>query len=722
MSRIFFTEYYKFQLKARDEEVLTSIRNNLKVFDKVVTVHDGPQCPIEGVINIDISKRATFKTLFEIANSFSKPGDTVVVSNSDIYFDSSLSNLGVLDSNTCVTLTRYEDGTLYTDDLKGSQDSWIFTSPIRVPEKSDFFFGIPGCDNHILYLLKNIGYHIENFCYDIKSHHLHSSAFRTATQKDRIGDRLVYHYIEPRSMKLREPSSFCTIATNTCIDEFVAHVCSLFRWHPGVPIYAIVDSETEASVKEWLPFVNLIMYSELDEFSGKTREQMEQKGTWTRFQMLKSRAISLALSKEKDVLYLDSDILVLHKLYIDPTYEIGLSPHLIRKEFTDKYGYYNGGMLWTRAPSVCDDWNEASKTSRFFDQAALEELPKKYTTFEFDESYNVSWWRMNQSDTPPKFNLAGGPCVGEKFIKCVHTHFANQEYARFNQVIIQMLVNSRQWVELLLIERIINKKWVLLRPKQPLPFPHEHTNDSFRELMPMLQKGDVITCDASGITVPRLGQFVCLYDRDTAGWLNDESKKSIKTFVGNLDVQDDFGDNPTFSPWVYWPRHPKIIETFLEKAHSETRDIKSIFIGNIENDVQKSRRSEKWSRVIEVFHLTESKQKKFTQEEYLRLLSRSRYGLSMMGYGVKCHREIELMALGVVPLILEGVSTRSYQEPLVEGVHFFRIKEPEDVTKIIESTSESQWQEMSLAGQDWFMRNVHSKNMWHTFLKRILCV
>jgi hypothetical protein len=118
-------------------------------------------------------------------------------------------------------------------------------------------------------------------------------------------------------------------------------------------------------------------------------------------------------------------------------------------------------MVWTRVASVCDAWVEAAKTSRFVDQAAIEELPKQFTYFEFDDSYNVSWWRVSQSDTPPKFNLAGGPCVGDRFIKCVHTHFADRQYGYFNQVIIQMLNACGRYQDLCLIERIINKKWVI---------------------------------------------------------------------------------------------------------------------------------------------------------------------------------------------------------------------------------------------------------------------
>jgi hypothetical protein len=117
-------------------KVLTSLT-------QVFTLHEEESCPVEGVVNIKFGKRATFKSVFDVANANSNAGDLLVIANSDIYFDETLEALGVPEKDLCVTLTRYEpDGTLYTDDLKGSQDSWIFQSPIATPEKSDFYFGV----------------------------------------------------------------------------------------------------------------------------------------------------------------------------------------------------------------------------------------------------------------------------------------------------------------------------------------------------------------------------------------------------------------------------------------------------------------------------------------------------------------------------------------------------------------------------------------------------
>ena len=140
------------------------------------------------------------------------------------------------------------------------------------------------------------------------------------------------------------------------------------------------------------------------------------------------------------------------------------------------------------------------------------------------------------------------------------------------------------------------------------------------------------------------------------------------------------------------------------------RDIESIFLGKIENGVQnQNRKSKDWERAgIELFHCPVDEpgpdHYPFTKEEYLEKLRHSKFGLALAGYGPKCNREIELLGMGVVPLFAPEVDN-TYYEPLQEGVHFLRVNSPEDVRKVIDSVSESQWKRMHDAGQKWYQRN-----------------
>ena len=98
----------------------------------------------------------------------------------------------------------------------------------------------------------------------------------------------------------------------------------------------------------------------------------------------------------------------------------------------------------------------------------------------------------------------------------------------------------------------------------------------------------------------------------------------------------------------------------------------------------------------------------------------SKYGLCLRGYGSKCHREIELMALGTVPIVTEDVNTDSYLEPLVEGEHFFKIQSPAELRAIVETTPEPIWRKMSKACISWYKRNAYSDNAWQSMMHNIL--
>ena len=178
-------------------------------------------------------------------------------------------------------------------------------------------------------------------------------------------------------------------------------------------------------------------------------------------------------------------------------------------------------------------------------------------------------------------------------------------------------------------------------------------------------------------------------------------------------------------PWIFWPRRPFIIEKFLEnnklKQYGD-RTIESIFIGNIENSVQNQYRNNNvsWENVLEVYHCTQGRQHKFTQEEYLEQLSNAKYGLCLRGYGSKCHREVELMALGTVPIITEMVSIDSYMDPPRENQHYIRCDNPENLKVIISKISEEEWQLMSNECISWYQKNVYSKNSFKNFLNNIL--
>ena len=157
-----FLEYFENSNKARDDEVLKAIHNNIKLnlFDKIYIFTESLTINIfnPNVEIIKINERMTFKKMFEYINELSSNDHINVICNNDIYFDNTLLKLKDYDlNNKFLALLRrnvLEDGTseLFefdkndcverVDQRTDSQDAWIFKGHIKVPHNSNFYFGI----------------------------------------------------------------------------------------------------------------------------------------------------------------------------------------------------------------------------------------------------------------------------------------------------------------------------------------------------------------------------------------------------------------------------------------------------------------------------------------------------------------------------------------------------------------------------------------------------
>jgi hypothetical protein len=174
--------------------------------------------------------------------------------------------------------------------------------------------------------------------------------------------------------------------------------------------------------------------------------------TWTDFQMEKANAIQYALQFETDTLFLDSDIQVLAPFQVPVRqntadglrYQIGLSPHLISEDRVKKYGFFNGGILWVADKTVPYAWKRFAKTSRYYDQAALEDLADNYHYFFFGEEINYSWWRDNDPDNRmlPTLDPSGRLQVKGKPVVCIHYHFFAREVVSFRRLVRQLMLKS----------------------------------------------------------------------------------------------------------------------------------------------------------------------------------------------------------------------------------------------------------------------------------------
>lgn len=226
---------------------------------------------------------------------------------------------------------------------------------------------------------------------------------------------------------------------------------------------------------------------------------------------------------------------------------------------------------------------------------------------------------------------------------------------------------------------------------------HAHAGDSFRELIGLWASAGY--CSVQFTSEPFCSMNgVILYDRPTYKWLDATAPKYATTpmLVGNPPPSKS-----TQAPWIFWGRHPEVLEKVSQQDLPNKR-IGCVFIGNAENSIQKANRSESWSNVCTFWHLGG---KQLTQEEYLMKIGSARFALALPGYGHKCHREVEALALGTPLIVTPGVDVINYSTPLVEGTHYISVKTSEEAIKAMAAISDEEWIKMSDACRIWYKQS-----------------
>lgn len=241
-----------------------------------------------------------------------------------------------------------------------------------------------------------------------------------------------------------------------------------------------------------------------------------------------------------------------------------------------------------------------------------------------------------------------------------------------------------------------------------------HPGDSFREMVGLWGKAGYVNVrshDGTQVWWDKVGaDGVLLYDRPTNEWrlaAPEAEREWRKALFGN--------PKPSATgavPWTFWPRRPSLVEELALAAAKgfEERSQGPVFYGKTENAVQERRRQGDWKAVCEEFVMVKGDEKyPFTQTEYLEKLASTRFGLCLPGYGFKCHREIECMAMGCVPLVSEWVDMSSYANPPVEGVHYLRLGNSREIPAVMASVSKESWEKMSAACRTWWAENASCK-------------
>ena len=198
----------------------------------------------------------------------------------------------------------------------------------------------------------------------------------------------------------------------------------------------------------------------LDKYSGLTRAQMEQmpgeyKSLFFDLCVEKTNAMKWAfesdpVTAEVGVLYSDCDICFMGPLLEIPAdATVAVSHHEIKPEDEARYGKYNGGLVWAKTISSIHAWTAACRTSRWDDQAAIEDMAAVDPghLYQIPRTENYGWWRLWQGVRPVNELLAewrmktgsnnSGIMINNRALGSIHTHFgevrdrATLEYNRW---------------------------------------------------------------------------------------------------------------------------------------------------------------------------------------------------------------------------------------------------------------------------------------------------
>jgi hypothetical protein len=274
-------------------------------------------------------------------------------------------------------------------------------------------------------------------------------------------------------------------------------------------------------------------------------------------------------------------------------------------------------------------------------------------------------------------------------------------------------------------EKVLPLIWI---PRRDIQGFFGHAGDSFRELVAMWGERGLCEVKEHPTAVMcwwgDVGTGTLLYDRPNLDWLWNAPPLEqgwTKGLFGNpAPPTTEKG-----TTWSFWPRRPRLVDEIVRAGAPTTpwgeRTRGLVFYGKIENAVQERRRTGKWDTICDEYIMAKKEEPhSLTAREYLERLTEAKFGLCLAGYGKKCHREVECMAMGCVPVVAADVDITGYLNPPEEGVHYIRIKDPATLKEDLSKISEEDWTRMSEAGRSWYDVNASSQGLFTLTSKAVV--
>ncbi len=139
--------------------------------------------------------RPTYADFFKLVNVVTDKHSINLISNSDIYFNDTLSEIYNIGYDEAYALSRHEiseDGRVRFLQVHGwSQDVFVIRGKVKPIAYGDFYTGVAGADNRLCYELDNAGYKVYNPSISIGCYHLHEGSllgYAHVKKEDKISE------------------------------------------------------------------------------------------------------------------------------------------------------------------------------------------------------------------------------------------------------------------------------------------------------------------------------------------------------------------------------------------------------------------------------------------------------------------------------------------------------------------------------------------------------
>jgi hypothetical protein len=828
-------QYYEPPQGRRHREIKTCLANNVAspYIDRILLLNEKEYSDLpksEKIVQQVLGSRMTYYDAFLAAQNSVAAGDFVIIANSDIWFDATISwlwRIPMKDQSLFLALLRWEEPTQIFGPRPDSQDTWIFardslTFPILKAEL-EYPFGQSGCDNAIALDMMRKKFLVVNPAYTIKTMHLHKSNVRTYDPAN-ILYRPHYLHIDPTAIQMtRVVTNMDAVVCDAAIAKRwrSAHQCESFvrpilstdpavggsqnRYTPtsSAPLYRIrggafvsasglvsdwrqmyvgphkawasgwegakqtlltqcvqvssalaLPCSTAAlgSLSRWvldyvprvLAVYEVLSVDELPEFGAPSVPGIGEFLTASRWPGLEGKSVNvLPLLEDVQVYATDvwavplegegnitrEDVARLRSLLPPvgvatektPCAVLCVGGEVLTSEWADSVREYILGKGWAFQTIVATD----SFSSR---RDAL-----RAADWIIGSGEALDWiWCAKEGATVLEFLEGAGQShlAAAASLRYIAAKFQGDLIADIRQNALLEVGKAIQQFGFkeLLVAKGATIPFLTLPTGKALSGHYNHSGDTFREMARIWRDRGYCTIKESDATPHcwwgEAGEIL-LYDRPTLRWHDEKASYQMGLF-GNCPPPNRLRD----STWSFWPRSPAAIEALVESGAClrtwEERTLPSLFLGKIENGVQLAARQAKdgpdWSKAVSLFSMpvdSTGAPYPYTQTQYLDLLCSARFGLCLPGFGKKCNREIEYFACGTVPIVTEGVDMTNYLVPPIAGVHYLSAKTPEDVRRIVATTTEEKWTAMSVAGRTWWRNYASAEGMFRLTWARI---